>query len=61
MIKIHKTFSRQSKAIGNLIQLSTTFMFTPKANSKHKCEKKTQERKIEDAVQELYASEQACF
>ncbi|KEH15797.1 hypothetical protein MTR_0544s0010 [Medicago truncatula] len=42
--------SSQTKAIGKLTKLSTTFMFTPKANSRQKRMKKTQERKIRNAV-----------
>jgi len=50
LLKIHKTFSSHSKAIINLSQLSTTFMFTPKASSKQEWVKKTQERGTGDAV-----------
>ncbi|KEH22293.1 hypothetical protein MTR_7g038840 [Medicago truncatula] len=44
--------SIQTKANGNLTQLSTTFMFTPKANSKQKRVKKMQERETGRAVRE---------
>ncbi|KEH40235.1 hypothetical protein MTR_1g025765 [Medicago truncatula] len=37
------TSNDQTKAIGKLTKLSKTFMLTPKANSKHKRVKKTQE------------------
>ncbi|KEH25957.1 hypothetical protein MtrunA17_Chr6g0464991 [Medicago truncatula] len=45
-----KSFSSQTKAIGKLTKLSKTFMFTPKANSKQKHVKKTQERETWYAV-----------
>ncbi|KEH26117.1 hypothetical protein MTR_6g445530 [Medicago truncatula] len=47
-----KSFSRQTKATGKLTQLSTTFMFTPKANSKQKRVKKMQEHETGRAVRE---------
>ena len=50
LLKIHKTFLSHSKSIRKLTQLSTTFMFTQKASSKQKWEKKMQEREIDDAV-----------
>jgi len=37
------------------MQLSKTFMFTPKANSKQKCVKKMQERETENVVREHFA------
>ncbi|KEH33483.1 hypothetical protein MTR_3g040310 [Medicago truncatula] len=42
----------QTKATGKLTQKSTTFMFTPKANSKQKRVKKMQEHETERAVRE---------
>ncbi|KEH35077.1 hypothetical protein MTR_3g078460 [Medicago truncatula] len=48
------SFSRQTKATGKLTQLSTTFMFTPKANSKQKRVKKTQEHETGCAVREQH-------
>ncbi|KEH19473.1 hypothetical protein MTR_8g461080 [Medicago truncatula] len=50
-----KSFSRQTESIGKLTQLSTTFMFTPKDNSKQKRVKKTQEHETGHAVRELLA------
>ncbi|KEH43525.1 hypothetical protein MTR_1g095415 [Medicago truncatula] len=47
-----KSFSRQTKATGKLTQLSTTFMFTPKANSKQKRVKTMQEHETGRAVRE---------
>ncbi|KEH26080.1 hypothetical protein MTR_6g043970 [Medicago truncatula] len=49
-LKHQKSFSSQTKSTGKLTQLSTTFMLTPKANSKQKRVKNTQEREIGDAV-----------
>ncbi|KEH15943.1 hypothetical protein MTR_0422s0010 [Medicago truncatula] len=49
-LKNQISFSSQTKAIGKLTKLSTTFMFTPNANSKQKRVKKTQERETGDAV-----------
>ena len=46
----------KTKDIGNLIQLSKTFMFIPKANSKQKHVKKTQERETGDVVTVQLAS-----
>jgi len=37
------------------MQLSKTFMFTPKANSKQKSVKKAQERETGNAVREHFA------
>jgi len=42
----------QTKATGKLTQLSKTFMFTLKANSKQKCVKNTQEHETGHAVRE---------
>ncbi|KEH24384.1 hypothetical protein MTR_7g108728 [Medicago truncatula] len=47
-----KSFSCQTKVTGKLTQLSTTFMFTPKANSKQKRVKKMQEHETGRAVRE---------
>ncbi|KEH26789.1 hypothetical protein MTR_6g073070 [Medicago truncatula] len=47
-----KSFSPQTKATGKLTQLSTTFMFTPKANSKQKRVKKTQEHETGRVVRD---------
>ncbi|KEH33267.1 hypothetical protein MTR_3g034675 [Medicago truncatula] len=51
-LKSQKSFSHQTKATGKLTQLSTTFMFTPKANSKQKRVKKTQTHETGRAVRE---------
>ncbi|KEH41559.1 hypothetical protein MTR_1g052305 [Medicago truncatula] len=45
----------QTKSIGKLTKLSTTFMFTPKANSKQKRVKKTQEHEIGQSATEHFA------
>ncbi|KEH26108.1 hypothetical protein MTR_6g445260 [Medicago truncatula] len=45
-----KSFSRQTKTTGKLTQLSTIFMFTPKANSNQKRVKKMQEHETGHAV-----------
>ncbi|KEH21669.1 hypothetical protein MTR_7g014415 [Medicago truncatula] len=47
-------FIGQTKATGKLTQLSTTFMFTPKVNSKQKRVKKMQEHKTGYAVTEQF-------
>ncbi|KEH33655.1 hypothetical protein MTR_3g450140 [Medicago truncatula] len=44
------SFAIKTKATGKLTQLSTTFMFTPKANSKQKRVKKMQEHETGHAV-----------
>ncbi|KEH26428.1 hypothetical protein MTR_6g057595 [Medicago truncatula] len=45
----------QTDATGKLTQLSTTFMFTPKANSKRKRVKKTQKHGTGHAFRDLLA------
>ena len=50
-----KSFSRQTKATEKLTKLSKTFMFIPKANSKQKRVKKTQEHEKEYAATMLLA------
>jgi len=50
-----KLFSRQTQTIGKLTKLSKTFMFTPKANSKQKRVKKTQEHEKGYAATRLLA------
>ncbi|KEH29512.1 hypothetical protein MTR_4g040380 [Medicago truncatula] len=48
-------FSRQTKTTGKITQLPTTFMFTPKTNSKQKRVKQTQERETGQAATEQFA------
>ncbi|KEH33692.1 hypothetical protein MTR_3g451010 [Medicago truncatula] len=54
-LKYQNSFSRQTNATGKLTQLSTIFMFTPKANSKQKRVKKMQELETGHAVREPLA------
>ncbi|KEH32651.1 hypothetical protein MTR_4g132873 [Medicago truncatula] len=53
----HRLSTCQTKATGKLTRLSKTFMFTPKANSKQKRAKQTQEHETGSSATELSPGE----